>query len=676
MQVNLTGTHIRAIDGLRAVAVLSIIVFHFHKDFLPGGFVGVDIFFVISGFVVAISVQSTKDMNFIKYFAWFYRRRILRVVPASLVFTIVTMLLSALFIPFGYESRDIYYTGMASLFGLANVILYIRSGNYFGMLNEYNPFTHMWSLGVEEQYYLLFPFFSYFLLVSSRVDSRFRTAAENILVALFLVSLAAWAFFGQKHPTFTFYMIVTRLWELLAGFALAYAFARSPETIGLRLFSSVPSGTAAAAVGAAILAVSFVAADEAMFPFPWALAPAGGTLLLIASSVRSRRNFIAALLASPPAVAIGRISYSLYLWHWVVIVLLRWTIGSELLRVQAAAAVLTLALSWASYALVEKPIRYVRVLQAIRYGPFYAGFAAVMFVAATSSVAIWAERHAISLSVTADEQTWSPHSHGLVLPGGCQVAVKYDYYFHNGSRIEFSPYGCSKPFAHQVFALGDSHAGAYERNAYRLASDTGSPVTIWTGPSCEPPLSIVPNKTPACGDFVSASLKDIASKAGAEDVLFLPGLYLLRYQEWDEKIAGLITTVAATDLDDAKHRFEVFLKPLIDRGMRIVIEAPKPLMKSAVYRCADEYTQWNRYCRRTAPSRKDIEMRRTRALAFQTHVLAQAPSSIAIWDPLPVLCPGSICQGMIDGKPLYMDTDHLSAFGNDLLYESLRKALQ
>jgi hypothetical protein len=91
---------------------------------------------------------------------------------------------------------------------------------------------------------------------------------------------------------------------------------------------------------------------------------------------------------------------------------------------------------------------------------------------------------------------------------------------------------------------------------------------------------------------------------------------------------------------------------------------------------ADKYTQWNPYCHTTLPTREDIEARRSRALAFQTHVLAQAPSSIAIWDPLPVLCPGSICQGMIGGKPLYNDTDHLSGFGNDLLYESLRKALQ
>jgi len=136
-----------------------------------------------------------------------------------------------------------------------------------------------------------------------------------------------------------------------------------------------------------------------------------------------------------------------------------------------------------------------------------------------------------------------------------------------------------------------------------------------------------------------------------------------------------VTTAAATDLDDAKRRFEV-LKPLIDRGMRIVIEAPKPLIKSAMFRCADKYTQWNPYCHTTLPTREDIEARRSRALAFQTHVLAHAPSSIAIWDPLPLLCPGSICQGMIGGKPLYNDTDHLSGFGNDLLYESLRTALQ
>lgn len=110
----------------------------------------------------------------------------------------------------------------------------------------------MWSLGVEEQYYLLFPFFSYFLLGTTRADSRIRTIAENVLFALFTVSLAACAYFSLKNPTFAFYMIVTRFWELLAGFALAYAFARSPATIGFRVFSKVPSGTAGAAVGAAI----------------------------------------------------------------------------------------------------------------------------------------------------------------------------------------------------------------------------------------------------------------------------------------------------------------------------------------------------------------------------------------------------------------------------------------
>ena len=420
MEAGLIGAHIRAIDGLRAVAVLSIIVFHFHKSLLPGGFIGVDIFFVISGFVIAVSVQAAKDMSFTKYFAWFYRRRILRVFPASLFTTIVTTYFCALFLPSGYASKDVYFTGIASLVGLSNVVLFIRSAEYFGTLNEYNPFTHMWSLGVEEQYYLLFPFFSYVLLGTARADSRIRTIAENVLFALFVVSLAACAYFSLKNPTFAFYMIVTRFWELLAGFALAYAFARSPATIGFRVFSKVPSGTAGAAVGAAILAVSLVVADEQKFPFPWALAPVISTLLLIASSVRNERNFITTVLASRSAVAIGRISYSLYLSHWVVIVFLRWTVGIESLSAQVAAAVLTLALSWASYALVEKPIRYMGVLQTIRYVPFYAGFAVVMFAATTASVALYVKRHAISLSATADEQTWSPYSHGQVAGMGAR----------------------------------------------------------------------------------------------------------------------------------------------------------------------------------------------------------------------------------------------------------------
>jgi hypothetical protein len=113
------------------------------------------------------------------------------------------------------------------------------------------------------------------------------------------------------------------------------------------------------------------------------------------------------------------------------------------------------------------------VLQTIRYVPFYAGFAVVMFAATTASVALYVKRHAISLSATADEQTWSPYSHGQVAADGCQVAVRKAG-FHMGSTVKFVPSGCSKASAHQVFVLGDSHAGAYERNAYRLASDTGA----------------------------------------------------------------------------------------------------------------------------------------------------------------------------------------------------------
>jgi hypothetical protein len=200
-----------------------------------------------------------------------------------------------------------------------------------------------------------------------------------------------------------------------------------------------------------------------------------------------------------------------------------------------------------------------------------------------------------------------------------------------GSTVKFVPSGCSKASAHQVFVLGDSHAGAYERNAYRLASDTGARVTILIAESCEPPLSIIPYDTLACREFVGASLEDIASKAGAGDVLFLPGLYVRRYRNFSEseivETASLVTTAAATDLDDAKRRFEV-LKPLIDRGMRIVIEAPKPLIKSAMFRCADKYTQWNPYATpRFRPGRTSKRVGLKRSRSRPTYLPRPPPAS-------------------------------------------------
>ncbi len=161
-----------AIDGLRAVAILSVLIYHLRPGWLPGGFVGVDIFFVVSGFVVTASLVHLRFDRLGGLLAYFYARRIVRIVPALIVMLVATALLTVLFTPptgFLYEARD---TALAAAAGASNVLLALRDSNYFDPRQELNPFLHTWTLGVEEQFYLLFPFFFFFASASSTIPAR------------------------------------------------------------------------------------------------------------------------------------------------------------------------------------------------------------------------------------------------------------------------------------------------------------------------------------------------------------------------------------------------------------------------------------------------------------------------------------------------------------------------
>ncbi len=157
--------------------MLSVIAYHLNSAWMPGGFVGVDIFFVISGFVVAHSVVGKTHGNLRSYIAWFYRRRFLRILPAAYTYIFIASLVGTLFIPTG-EGVDtaISLTGIYALLSISNVRLLLSSGDYFTAASAFNTFTHTWSLAVEEQYYFLFPFFSYFLMIKADTASWLRRA--------------------------------------------------------------------------------------------------------------------------------------------------------------------------------------------------------------------------------------------------------------------------------------------------------------------------------------------------------------------------------------------------------------------------------------------------------------------------------------------------------------------
>ena len=329
------------IDGLRAIAVMLVVNFHAFPEAAPGGFIGVDIFFVISGFLITGIV--TRELDSARFsLLRFYGRRIRRIFPALLVVLLAALVLGFLWLlprPYARLSADVF----ASAAFAANIALLLQSG-YFDVESASKPLLHLWSLGIEEQFYLVWP---PILMLAIRLRIRPLGVAAAIGLASFVVNVAL----VGENPVATFYLPFTRAWELLAGGALACAWDRIPQD---RSASNWRAG-----LGLALVVIAALLLDpHRAFPGWWAVLPvAGGALLLSAPSAWGVRH----LLASPPLVRIGLISYPLYLWHWPLLVFAAIIKFAPLTLLESQLVVLASALlAWATYRFVEIPVRYGR----------------------------------------------------------------------------------------------------------------------------------------------------------------------------------------------------------------------------------------------------------------------------------------------------------------------------
>ncbi|MCX5945352.1 MAG: acyltransferase family protein [Cyanobacteria bacterium] len=329
------------IDGLRAFAVVAVIINHFNKDLLPSGYLGVDIFFVISGYVITSSLAGRKSKNFLDFVTGFYERRIKRLVPALVVFVLITSVLISLFNP---DPGVALKTGITSLFGLSNLYLLKTSTDYFAQSTELNPFVHTWSLGVEEQFYLLFPFLIWF----SGFGRQTAKGARNLFAwvgALTIASLIGFIYLYQVNQPAAYFLMPPRFWEMAAGCLIFIGFQKRARIE--KALEQVPP----LLVVAALVGVMF-------FPVSAAVPATIGTVVLSAILIACLKQGTAAykFFTLEKVVFIGLISYSLYLWHWTVLSISRWTIGIHWWSVPIQIALITL-LAIASYRLAEVPIR-------------------------------------------------------------------------------------------------------------------------------------------------------------------------------------------------------------------------------------------------------------------------------------------------------------------------------
>lgn len=612
----------RDIDGLRSVAVVAVLIHHLNTSLLPGGFVGVDIFFVISGFLITSQVYGEiKSHTF--SLKRFYQRRINRIVPA-LATVLLASVIAGAFILSPADLTRLNVSALFSLLGVSNIYIWMKYGNYFASDASEAPLLHTWSLGIEEQFYVIWPLF---ILLLYRLAPRYVLPVLGVgIVAAVGVSEYATNIFA----TASYYLLPTRFFELMVGGALGI-YLYPPRSLGRR------TALGCAMVGYGLIAWSLLAlSPNAPFPGINALIPClGAALLMLAGS----GDFRSRLLTSRPMVFIGLISYSLYLWHWPLIAYLNYLGIDMTLPVGIALVGVAMSLSWWSWRYVEVPFRrtgaqlqFSRVLARRFMVPALGlGVLAVLSVQLNG----FPQRFAPEVSTLEAMTLVEPNK----LRSGCHMPnARYGTEPSPNCRL-----GARKEQLDGIM-VGDSFANHFTGMVDILAEPNGITLMDYTLDACPPIFGYTAGMSP---------------------------VYAIHCVERNKRVYGLIeqnhyayvVLAGAWPRDAAAGDIiEASIKRVADNtGQVIVILSNQNIAKAAT--CPVRHLMFgiDRPCSApldiTAPYWEGIRARLT-----QVHFI----------DPNQVICPAGLCSPIIDGQLLYRDDAHLNDVGSRFIGRTLR----
>ncbi|CAM3655110.1 acyltransferase family protein [Polynucleobacter brandtiae] len=454
------------IDGLRAIAVLSVVIFHGFPHLLPGGFIGVDIFFVISGYLIStIIFQNIQNHTF--SFADFYTRRIRRIFPALIVVLIFCHALGwFLLVPSEYQQLGKHIAGGSSF--LSNLLLWRESG-YFDASAESKPLLHLWSLGIEEQFYIVWPLI---LLLAYKARLHLIQVVVWMLGASFIVNLLL----TSSDPISAFYLPLSRFWELLIGAVIAHTSIHHKEFISRLPLSRGVIST----LGLVLIFVSMAVINKgSLFPGWWALLPTLGAAFIIVGGPQAWIN--QKLLAHPLLVWFGLISFPLYLWHWPIFTFYRLYSFHE---VSAIAYVLLIALSillaWCTFYFIERQFRHDK--NPWKLSSLMIGLIAIGFIGWNCY-----DREGMPFRAIAQEKFNFKIEHAYGQTHCFSLLNQADRIICDKSVMQSGP---NKP----IFLWGDSHAA--HLNAGLLAQLKEKSIALYDGslPACPPILHFLPRQ--------------------------------------------------------------------------------------------------------------------------------------------------------------------------------------
>ncbi|MFM7642165.1 MAG: acyltransferase family protein [Cyanobium sp.] len=652
------------IDGLRALAVIAVIINHFNNTLLPSGYLGVDIFFVISGYVITASFARHKSKNLADFLGGFYARRFKRLLPALLVFVVLISLLICLFNP---APQLILTTGISSLFGVSNLYLLGQSTDYFAQSTELNSFMHTWSLGVEEQFYLIFPL----LIWMSGFARQANHGTKALFLILVVLTVASWIGFAVSYPAnqaAAYFLMPTRFWEMAAGALLL---------IGLKsgnAFSGVLERVPPLPVLILMVAVMCLPLSVAV---PATLAIVLLSVVLMACLRPDTLPF--RLFTDKRVVFIGLISYSLYLWHWGVLSIARWSIGLSWWSVPLLLA-LTFACASASYRFIERPIRSLSINQ--RWLTFVLGF---LSIAVATLLLSLLSLPGVSKKLALVNESDGDFQRGRLSQSNYVGPITNR---HNNDCGSLSATLSASVIAESlkvclwrgpgfdsgqpvVAFMGDSHAHQLFPVAEGIARDFGLPVYNFYYLNCIVPQDQARLTDPQCSKVNQA-----------------PGWF---YQQIKRPTIFVIASVADPIINfpsewDQKQAVQVFrqaFSKLLDPGNRLVVVAPNPKFYDLDQAISDtcRQTAWSRLnpiCRKDYTFDAQAQREQRKFYMQALHSWAQSDSRVTIVDPFWFLCDlkDGKCHSRKDGRSKYWERSHLNLQAVLSTYPLYRKAIE
>ena len=618
----------RDIDGLRAIAVLTVILFHFKISGIPGGFVGVDVFFVISGYLITgIIDRSAREGTFSA--RRFYMRRVRRLAPALLA-VVAACLCAGMILLSTFEFLDLSMSSIFAVLSVSNIFFWLNSG-YFDLQSELKPLLHTWSLGVEEQFYMVWP-----LLIFGLTKFRNRMVSLAVVGALGLASLAGAEYVLNIAPQAAFYLTPFRVCEFALGAILVWlpSLQRAPNLLKETFFLC--------GLGL-ILFAALTFTSEMRFPGLSSLVPSFGAMLVIAAC---NPRFSGHIVTNRAMVWVGAVSYSAYLIHWPLLVFVQYAMDGEIVpTVQVMLIIATLVLAGISYYLIEQPFRNpgISFLSSARGVGSVCGAAAL--VIAAFSISSWATQG----------MSWRVPAAIRVAAAELPESRVYQYREH---RCFLQPEDtletlmvtnfdeCLQPKVGQknYLILGDSLAAHMFIGLHLAFPDVN--FLQATSSACMPIKGMSNKNRPTCEPMLSYVFDEyLPAQKGVDAVILVPR------RGWAGNAVALDRTLAY----------------LASIDQEVIILAPVPRFRKSVPDLLEQFGKSEGFEEFLRANRKDKTDDRN-----LIETLASKYDVPVVWLE-DLMCTETECEAFFEGKLIYRDDAHFSTVGSVLLGAKLRE---